>query len=149
MLAKTFNYLTTFLLVFFIGFSATAQRETTKDNNPTTKVERDDELLRLTATGNEPKGGSATISYTVMQNILQSKKLEQVDFDVKVDRIQSVLVEVFNEEGELIEVIFNDFMAPNKAYNFKINGSKWTEDTHYLRVTTEDYVENHQIGFKP
>ena len=59
-----------------------------------------------------------------------------------------MIVEIFNENGDLIEVIYNDFMLPKEKTKFWLSGKKWNSDlTYYLRVTSEDTIENHEIVF--
>ena len=103
------------------------------------------ELIKAMNEGFEEKG---VVSYTVMSNILQKDETKQVRFNVGVDREQKVIVEIFNEEGELIEVVYNDFMTAEKKTQFMLNAKNWdVQLNHYLRVTTEDYVENHELVF--
>ena len=109
------------------------------------KIEKDPELIKAMSEGSEEKG---VASYTVMSNILQKDETKQVRFNVGVDREQKVIVEIFNEEGELIEVIYNDYMTAEKKTQFMLNAKSWDlQLNHYLRVTTEDYVENHELVF--
>ena len=74
-------------------------------------------------------------------------QLKVINFNVKVETQQDVLIEVFTAEGDLIEVIYNDIMAGSQKYNFNLSGQNWSDNVHYLRVTTEDYIENHEINF--
>jgi hypothetical protein len=84
-----------------------------------------------------------------MQNIMQNDFAKQVKFEVSVASEQQVIVEIFNENGELIEVIYNDFMLPNEKTKFWLSGKKWdNEITYYLRVTSDDAIENHEIVFE-
>jgi hypothetical protein len=93
----------------------------------------------------EEKG---VISYTVISNILQKEETKEVRFNVEVDKEQKVVVEVFSEEGDLIEVIYNDYMLGEQKSQFLIKAKNWDlQQNHYLRVTTEDYIENHEIAF--
>lgn len=110
------------------------------------KIEKDPELIRAMQEGcSEEKGA---VSYTVMSNILQKDEAKEVQFNVKVDRIQKVMVEVFSENGDLIEVLYNDYMLGENKRQFLIDGKNWDlQQNYYLRVTTEDYIENHEVAF--
>ncbi len=134
------------LAVLVLCMSVTAFAQVDKNNQNHPKIEQDDNLKELLKEGNQDKGVQA-ISYTITKDILQLSQLKVVNFNVKVEREQDVLIEVFSAEGDLIEVIYNDLMPSDQKFNFNLNGQKWSEDVHYLRVTTEDYIENHEIAF--
>lgn len=110
------------------------------------KIEKDPELIRAMQEGSSEEKGA--VSYTVMSNILQKDEAKEVLFNVKVDREQKVMVEVFNENGDLIEVVYNDYMLGENKRQFLIDGKHWDfQQNYYLRVTTEDYIENHEVAF--
>jgi hypothetical protein len=111
------------------------------------KIKKKPKLVKAMQSSSEEKG---TISYTVISNILQKEETKEVRFNVAVDRAQKVMIEVFNEEGNLIEVLYNDYMLGEKANQFLITAKNWNlEQNHYLRVTTDDYIENHEVVFIP
>jgi hypothetical protein len=108
-------------------------------------VEKDNRVLEAMKNGSEDK---SIVSYDVMQNIMQNDFAKQIKFEVSVANEQKVIVEIFNENGDLIEVIYNDFMLPKEKTKFWLSGKKWNSDlTYYLRVTSEDTIENHEIVF--
>ena len=96
---------------------------------------------------NVEKGVVGQIDYTVTTGIHQILASFTVKFDVQVEAEQKVLIEVFNEYGDLTEVVYNDYMPANQLHNFTLNKLKWGLDAeaHYLRVTTDEYIENHEI----
>jgi len=109
------------------------------------KIEKYPELIKAMEFDSEEKG---VISYTVISNILQKEETKEVRFNVEVDKEQKEVVEVFSEEGDLIEVIYNDYMLGEQKSQFLIKAKNWDlQQNHYLRVTTEDYIENHEIAF--
>lgn len=129
----------TILMVLLILNTGIAQ----PSSNPL--IEKDEKLLEKINKGSQDKG---IVSYDVMQNIMQNDAAKQIKFEVSVAAEQKVIVEIFNEEGELIEVIYNDFMLPNEKTKFWLSGKKWNNDiTYYLRVTSDDAIENHEIVF--
>ena len=99
MIMVTFTFLMLFSAVTF------AQKKAPK-------IEKNIELLKAIEEGFDEEKGIT--SYTVMSNILQKDETKQVRFNVEVDRVQKVLIEIFSEEGELVEVIFNDYVAAEK-----------------------------------
>lgn len=108
-------------------------------------IEKDEKVSEAMKKGNIEKG---MISYDVMQNVMQNNFAKQVKFEVSVESEQQVIVEIFNENAELIEVIYNDFMLPNEMTKFWLSGKKWDDElTYYLRVTSDDKIENHAIVF--
>ncbi|MFT5832739.1 MAG: hypothetical protein ACI97N_000352 [Cognaticolwellia sp.] len=133
MIMVTFTFLMLFSAVTF------AQKKAPK-------IEKNIELLKAIEEGFDEEKGIT--SYTVMSNILQKDETKQVRFNVEVDRVQKVLIEIFSEEGELVEVIFNDYVAAEKKIQFLLNAKNWDiQLNHYLSVTTEDYIENHELIF--
>lgn len=109
------------------------------------KIEKDPELIKAMQSGSVEKGA---VSYTIMSNILQKEETKEVRFNVAVDREQKVIVEVFSQEGDLVEVIYNDYMLGEKKNQFLIKAEKWDlQQNYYLRVTTEDYIENYEVAF--
>lgn len=97
----------------------------------------------------QPSFKKGLTSYNAMNAIFQKNNTKQVKFNVKIEVKQQVIVEVFNEEGELIEVVYNDLMSPQKGNAFTINGQKWQKNiSYFIRVTTDDFIENHEVVFK-
>lgn len=136
---KTIITMTTFVFFMFCSIITFAQKTTPK-------IEKDPELIKAMQTGNSE--GKGAVSYTVMSNILQKDETKEVRFNVKVDREQKVIVEVFNEMGELVEVLYNDYMTEAQKNQFLIDVKDWDlQQNYYLRVTTEDYIENHEVVF--
>jgi len=127
--------------VFFLVLNLGIAQPTTI--NPL--VEKDEKTMKAMKEGGETKG---IISYDVMKNIMQNDVVKQIKFDVSVSNEQKVIVEIFNEYGELVEVVYNDFMKPNEETKFWLSGKDWdNEIAYYLRVTTSDSIENHEIVF--
>jgi hypothetical protein len=141
MTTKRNNIITTMtILIFLMCCSVITFAQKTSP-----KIEKDPELIKAMQSASEEKGA---VSYTVMSNILQKDEAKEVRFNVAVDRVQKVMVEVFSEEGDLIEVIYNDYMLSEKKSQFLIKAENWDlQQNYYLRVTTEDYIENHEIVF--
>lgn len=110
------------------------------------EVEKNEGLVEAMKQENLPKG---ITNYTVMKMVFQKKNSQEVKLTVVVDREQKVIVEIFNEEGRLISVLYNDYLSAENAKNFTADGTKWKKNaSHYIRVTTEDYIENHEIVLK-
>ena len=58
------------------------------------------------------------------------------------------MIEIFNEEGELIQVLYNDLLKAERPMSVTINGNDWEKNmSYYIRVTTDDFIENHEVIF--
>lgn len=136
------------IIVTFLMLSTTtifAQKAPqTSDVDP--KVDYDQTLVEAMKGKNYEKG---LVSYTVMKSIFHKENIQQVNFNVEVDREQKVIIEVFNTDGELIQVLYNDYLEANELAKFTVNGERWEKKlSYYIRVTTEDYIENHEVVFE-
>lgn len=130
------------MILFLILSSTTAFAQKTPSEG---NIDKDPELVEAMKEKNYDKG---LVNYTVMKAVFQKKETQQVSFNVKVDRTQDVMIEVFDEEGTLIQVLYNDNLTANKPVSFIVQGEDWVKQlSYYIRVTTEDHVENHEVVF--
>lgn len=129
-----------FVIVFMLMTTVTfAQKETDK------LIDQDPALAEAMKYENHDKG---LINYNVMKGVFQTKNVQNVKFKVEVEREQNVMIEVFNEEGELIQVLYNDLLKAEKPMPITVNGNKWEKNSsYYIRVTTDDFIENHEVVF--
>ncbi len=108
-------------------------------------IEKDPTLLEAMKHNNTQKG---FVSYNVMKNIAQFSEVQQVKFKVEVEEKQNVIVEVFNEEGKMVAVLFNDLLTADDPLSVIIDGNNWKKNkSYYIRVTTDDFIENHEVVF--
>ncbi len=110
-------------------------------------IEKSLELIEILTQDFNKKEG---ISYTVLSNISQKDDAKEVRFNLKLDKEQQVMIEIFNTDGDLIEVVYNDSMKAKDKTQFVLDGHDWTfQESYFLRVTTDDFIEHHEIVFKP
>lgn len=131
---------TLFILIFvLITTTVFAQNDNEK------LIDKDPALIEAMKQENYDKG---LVNYNVMKSVFQTKKVQQVKFNVEVKRTQNVMIEVFDEEGELIQVIYNDLLKVEKQMPISIDGNDWDKNiSYYIRVTTDDFIENHEVIF--
>ena len=108
-------------------------------------IEKDPTLTEAMKYNNTSKG---FVSYNVMKNIAQFSQAQQVKFKVEVEEKQKVVIEIFNEEGKMVSVLYNDFLNADKPLSVVIDDINWVKNkSYYIRVTTNDFIENHEIVF--
>lgn len=113
--------------------------------NPGKHIEKDPALKKAMQQQSYDKG---LVNYTVMKGVFQTIEVQQVKFKVEVEREQNVMIEVFDEEGELIQVLYNDLLKSEKPMSVTVDGNNWEKNiSYYIRVTTEDFIENHEVVF--
>ena len=129
-----------FTLIFILITTAVfAQKDTDK------LIDKDPALMEAMKQESYDKG---LVNYNVMKGVFQTKKVQQVKFKVEVEREQNVMIEIFNEEGELIQVLYNDLLKAERPMSVTINGNDWEKNmSYYIRVTTDDFIENHEVIF--
>lgn len=138
---KNSKIITSIFLLVFISFVSTAfaQKNTKK------LIDKDPALIKAMQEQSDNKG---LVNYNVMKDIFQKPQTQQVKFKVQVEQEQNVMIEVFNDEGELIQVIYNDLLKEKQAMPVTIDGENWQKEaSYYIRVTTEDFIETHEVVF--
>lgn len=131
-----------FTLIALFSFSATIgfAQKGKKDI-----IEKDPMIIEAMKHNNTQKG---FVSYNVMKNIAQFSEAQQVKFKVEVEEIQNVIVEVFNDEGKMVSVLYNDLLNADNPLSVVVDDINWTKNkSYYIRVTTDDFIENHEIVF--
>ena len=108
-------------------------------------IDEDPKLATIFKTENNDKG---TVSYTVMQDVLQKNATKIVTFQIFVPSEQRVLIEIRNEDGDLTEILHNDFVPSNMRVPFTLSGENWNGQEHFIRVVTEAFVEVHEVAFR-
>lgn len=128
------------LLFILITTAVFAQKEENEK-----LIDKDPVLIEAMKQNNYNKG---LVNYNVMKGVFQTAKVQQVKFNVEVETEQNVMIEVFNEEGELIQVLYNDLLKAEKTMPVTIDGINWEKNmSYYIRVTTDDFIENHEVVF--
>ena len=91
--------------------------------------------------------GFAAAKVSSLKKITQNPLNIRAEFNVKVNKSQFVLVELFDQYENLVEIIYSDVLEADKDYSFTVQRSKWDfyGNTHYFKVTTEEKTEKHEI----
>ena len=131
-----FTLIALFSLSSTIGFAQKRKKDL---------IEKDPMIIEAMKHNNTQKG---FVSYNVMKNIAQFSEAQQVKFKVEVEEKQNVIIEIFNEDGKMVSVLYNDFLNADNPLPVVVDGNNWTKNkSYYIRVTTDDFIENHEIVF--
>jgi DNA polymerase elongation subunit (family B) len=136
---KIINFI--FIITFtLIATTIFAQKDSDK------LIDKDPVLQEAMKQNNYNKG---VINYNVMKGVFHNTNVQQVKFNVEVQTAQNVMIEVFNEEGELIQVVYNDLLTAENPMPVTVNGDNWDKNkSYYIRVTTNNFIENHEVIFE-
>jgi hypothetical protein len=91
---------------------------------------------------NEPSGAPGALA---LGSAYPNPFASQAQFEIELERMQSVTVEVFDVLGRRVDVLHEGTLAAQTPHTFAIDGRAWPSGMYFYRVSGETFAETRSL----